>query len=243
MSNRYSSLEFIYINGRKIKTSSHLSVISRQFNSNNILTLLSGDRYWIDGVGQEDFFNQDYNIAIYEDGIWRFEETQVGSLAYVEEDEEYYYYDGSTLQSFGNLESIESNLGNPPIDNYVLSSDQYGNREWIPQVSYLHYSLPKANGQYLSMNGLSFTNINNNFRFMENSIIGEIVVNISAGSDRLFSIYQNDQEVFTGLIQNFKFRQETNLLFQESDLLNIFISHINNDSVYSPQCYFKVFRR
>jgi hypothetical protein len=100
--NNYTTLQFISINNQLIKTTSHNSVISSNYNNPNlILNKFIGDRYWINGVGQFNWSDQDFNIAIYlGNDNWKFEKTRVGSLVYIEEDDLYRYFNGISIQPF-----------------------------------------------------------------------------------------------------------------------------------------------
>lgn len=102
ISNYYSNLQFIYINNQQIRTSSHLSVISSSYNNPRLINpIFLEDRYWINGQGQFEWKDQNFNIAIYlGNNNWRFEKTRIGSLSFVELDAEYKYFDGVNILPF-----------------------------------------------------------------------------------------------------------------------------------------------
>lgn len=238
---RYTNLlGFVYIGGRRVRTSAHLAVRSRVQNPNDIENLLDGDRYWIDGIGFGEWFNQGYNIAIYEDGQWSFEETQVGSLAYVIDEDEYYYYDGTNLLPFGVSEDYELDLGTPDGDNYILTSDQGGNRKWVARDEFITYSLNKANSQYLSYFNKNFTNINSNYRFQYDGLIKNIHIYYQSGQNRKFFIYKNNILVYDNYIESLN--HNVDIQFDKFDLLNIFIGYVESNPILFPIFNLRIIR-
>lgn len=119
----YSTIQFLNINGSRIKSSAHLAVVSRETNPNNIDILLDQDRYWVDGVGQNEWVGQDYNIAIYKNGTWVFEETRIGSLAFVEDENVYCYFNGSTIQEYGTTAGKHASTHEPGGSDQLTKFD------------------------------------------------------------------------------------------------------------------------
>jgi len=120
---RYSDLRFIFTGQQIVKTSAHLSVISKETDPNNIEILLDGDRYWINGVGVGEWFGQDYNIAIYQNGQWTFEETMIGSIAYVEYEDVYCYYNGNVIQEYGTSPGRHASTHEPGGNDEITRFD------------------------------------------------------------------------------------------------------------------------
>ena len=70
-------------------------VISYAYNSPNSLTLAENDRYIVLPTGQDDWLNQDNNIAIYKNNNWIFIEPEEGQLVYNKDTKSFLVFNGT----------------------------------------------------------------------------------------------------------------------------------------------------
>jgi hypothetical protein len=83
-----------YVIARRIGRRPNVNAI--ELDSDNILTPATGDRYIINGTGDNDFAGQDMKIAQYNGTSWTFIQPQDGDIVYVDALNSNYQYDADT---------------------------------------------------------------------------------------------------------------------------------------------------